>query len=644
MRNPKRTTFLFATLVALVFACQTPVTVDVTGELKQWHKVTLTMDGPEADEADTEVNPFLDYRMTGIITHESGSPSYTIPGYFAADGNAGETSASSGNKWRVHISPDKRGRWDYQLRIEAGAGLAIADISQSGEIVNQASGSFEVGTTDKTGRDFRSGGRLQYVGERYLRFAGSGKYFLKAGADSPENLLAYEDFDGTRSIKGVGEDRPDEAPTTKLKTWNPHTRDWKEGDPTWQGGKGKGLIGALNYLASTGVNSFSFLTYNVGGDGEDVWPYVEPKDKFHFDCSKLDQWQIVFDHGQQLGLYLHFKLQETENDDNDPEPKIAALDGGDLGPERKLYLRELTARFGYELALNWNIGEENTQTTEQQEAMASYIRTVDPYDHHIVLHTYPGQQDRKYTPHLGPDYTLTGLSLQNMWSQVHQLTLHWIEASGDAGKQWVVANDEQNPHYTGVPPDTGYEGFSGVVDYEKIKTHYTLHDIRKYCLWGNLMAGGAGVEYYFGYTLPQNDLGLNDWRSRDESWRYAAIALDFFASNEIPFWEMANKDALVGNPDNDNSRYCFAKEGELYLVYLPDGGTTELDLSGQGGTYEVLWHNPRTGGELSAGSVKAVKGGSAQGLGMPPTDSEEDWMVVVRNKPGLEDLLIVSAG
>ncbi len=30
-----------------------------------------------------------------------------------------------------------------------------------------------------------------------------------------------------------------------------------------------------------------------------------------------------------------------------------------------------------------------------------------------------------------------------------------------------------------------------------------MHDVRKLCLWGNLMAGGAGVEYYFGYKLPK---------------------------------------------------------------------------------------------------------------------------------------------
>ena len=63
------------------------------------------------------------------------------------------------------------------------------------------------------------------------------------------------------------------------------------------------------------MNAFSFLTYNAGGDGDDVWPFVERDMKLHYDCSKLDQWQVVFDHAQSLGLYLHFKTQETEIDD-----------------------------------------------------------------------------------------------------------------------------------------------------------------------------------------------------------------------------------------------------------------------------------------------------------------------------------------
>jgi hypothetical protein len=89
------------------------------------------------------------------------------------------------------------------------------------------------------------------------------------------------------------------------------------GNPVWKNDKGKNIIGAINYLASKGCNVFSFLTYNVGGDGDDVWPFTNPTNKLHYDCSKLDQWQIVFDYAQSLGFYLHFKMQETENDDND---------------------------------------------------------------------------------------------------------------------------------------------------------------------------------------------------------------------------------------------------------------------------------------------------------------------------------------
>ena len=138
--------------------------------------------------------------------------------------------------------------------------------------------------------------------------------------------------------------------------------------------KAKGLIGAINYIASTGCNAISFLTYNAGGDGDNVWPFVKRDDKMHYDCSKLDQWNIVFDHAQRKGVFLHFKMQENELDDNRRGSKKEAgivpesMDGGELGPERKLYCRELVARFGHHQALNWNLGEENTQSTEEQIA------------------------------------------------------------------------------------------------------------------------------------------------------------------------------------------------------------------------------------------------------------------------------------
>ncbi len=236
------------------------------------------------------------------------------------------------------------------------------------------------------------------------------------------------------------------------------------------------------------------------------------------------------------------------------------------------------------LALNWNLGEENTQTSEQQLAMAINLRDTDPYGgHNIVVHTFPNRQENIYPALLGSRSPFTGASLQMAWNNVHERTLRWVRASAEAKKPWVVANDEQGPAGLGVPPDPGYAGFAGK-NAQGNDVGYTLDDIRKSTLWGNLMAGGAGVEYYFGYGLPDNDLVAENFRSRDKSWDYGRIAIDFFHSQKIPFWEMTNVDELVGNDKHDNSRYGFAKANEVYLVYLPSGGTATLDLSKASGS------------------------------------------------------------
>jgi len=224
---------------------------------------------------------------------------------------------------------------------------------------------------------------------------------------------------------------------------------------------------------------------------------------------------------------------------------------------------------------------------------------------------------------------LTGVSLQNPYDAAHERTLRWVTASERAGRPWVVANDEQGPASLGVPPDPGYKGFDGQ-NAQGEEMDYDLHDIRKFTLWGNLMAGGAGVEYYFGYQLPENDLVAEDFRSRERSWNYGRIALAFLRSNQIPYWEMWNTDELVGNPGHNNTRYCFAKPGELYLVYLTSGGSAELDLRGALGRFRVQWFDPRNGGSLRNGSVESVGGDSEVSLGAPPDNPAEDWLIVVR--------------
>lgn len=565
--------------------------VTVEGELRQWHRITLSFEGPATHEGATP-NPFRDYRLNVTVRHTASGREFTVPGFFAADGRAADTGSVSGRCWRAYFAPDATGEWTFVASFRSGADVAISTDPAAGVPMppDGVTGSFVVLPTDKCGRDHRGKGRLQYVGRRYLRFAGTGEWFLKGGADSPENLLAYADFDGT---------------VTSKHRYAPHAGDFRPGDPTWAGGRGTNLIGALNYLADKGMNSVYFLTMNVGGDGDDVWPWTSKSERYRFDCSKLDQWEIVFDHMDRLGLQLHVVLQETENDQ--------LLDGGALGTQRKLYLRELIARFAHHLALVWNLGEENTNTDAERKAFADYIRALDPYDHPIVVHTFPGQKEAVYAPLLGHP-AFEGPSLQNgSLGQTYSTTTNWLLRSAAAGRPWFVCLDENGPANVGVKPDD-------------VDPDHT--EIRTTELWGNLMAGGAGCEWYFGYAYAHNDLNCEDWRSRDAMWDQTRWALEFFQTY-LPFPEMTPSNSLI----SASSGYCLAKPADTYAVYLRTGGTTTLDLGADTNVYVVRWYNPRGGGPLRTGTVERVVGPGVVSLGQPPDSPTNDWAVLVRRPP-----------
>jgi hypothetical protein len=290
--------------------------------------------------------------------------------------------------------------------------------------------------------------------------------------------------------------------------------------------------------------------------------------------------------------------QEQENDQG--------LDEGELGPERRLYYRELIARFGHHLALVWNLGEENTNTDAQRKAFCQYIRALDPYDHPIVCHTFPGQYDQVYEPLLGYEH-FEGPSLQT--NDTHHQTIKWVDRSQAAGRPWFVCLDEIGPAHTGVKPDND---------------DYMHDDVRKKHLWGNLMAGGAGVEWYFGYRFAHNDLNCESWRSREHMWDQTRYAVEFVRSH-LPFARMKHHDELTAAEDD----YCFADPGSVYAVYLPAGGTTELDLGASTEAFTIRWFNPRKGGPMRTGTVALVTGPGTVEIGQPRIDTDKDWLALI---------------
>jgi hypothetical protein len=79
---------------------------------------------------------------------------------------------------------------------------------------------------------------------------------------------------------------------------------------------------------------------------------------------------------------------------------------------------------------------------------------------------------------------------------------------------------------------------------------------------------------------------------------------------------------------------CLAVPGEVYAIYLPEGGRATLDLAGSDEPFEVRWYNPREGGELRTGGVDTITGPGKQQLGNPPAQDSGDWAILVRKGGG----------
>jgi hypothetical protein len=298
---------------------------------------------------------------------------------------------------------------------------------------------------------------------------------------------------------------------------------------------------------------------------------------------------------------LHVVTQETEND-----RRLGGSAG--LNPIRKLYYRELVARFSHHPALLWNLGEENNTPDPDRKEIAHWIRSLDAYKHPITVHTHNNKQLEFYNGLFGDD-GFEATSIQGVMPDYNRDAVILRRKSADAGRPWVIFADEQPPDWRGVMPDADDPN----------------HDEpRTQALWGNLMGGGAGVEWYFGYKYPHMDINCEDFRSRDSMWNQTRFALDFFHQH-LPFADM--------EPDNERvtgakDARLLARADEIIAVYLPSGGEASVRLGA--GAYSVRWYNPRAGGELVRGSTSRIEGTGVKALGRPPADPDKDWAVLIK--------------
>lgn len=592
----------------------------VKGSSKAYQPITIECQGPNVGENNSS-NPFMNYRMT--VTVAGSGKSWKVPGYFAADGDAAQSSATNGNVWRAHFVPPTQGNYTYTVAFRQGNEVAIALNDNVGNPVapNGTNGSFNVGAPDSNAPGFYAQGKLRYVGKQYLRFD-NGEYFIKGGPGSPETFLGITDIDGSEN--GLSD----------LRNYSDHVQDWKSGQPTWKNGKGKGVIGAVNYLVDTAKNnSIYVITLTEGGDGNNVWPWPEraknnKNNIYRYDVSKLAQWNIIFEYMTKKGMHLHILTTETETEQFFEHYEFNATGGNRFAKARKLYYRELIARFGHH-NITWDIGEEyggnsdgkhgypkgigKPGTINQVKLYADYIKAVDPYNSPVVIHTIANNTS-KYNDLYGHP-TFDGLAMQHSPNRTIELAKGYLSNSKNAGRQWIFSSDEQGSAQEANPCDPDNRA-----------------DERRDVLWGPLHVGSWGVEWYGGYQTCGNDFNHRDFRDRASLYNETGHAITYFMNNlSRDLGNMSNNDSLLsGESSAHGGGRVLEQDGEVYSVYLPDASPSGT-LSVANGSYTQRWFNPRSG--AFEGATKTVSGSSIA-LGSPPSSANSDWVVLLKRSNG----------
>ena len=373
----------------------------------RWQTIELSFQGPSSRGMGSP-NPFaapLDVDFTS-----PGGKLFRVPAFYDGDGRGG----LDGNVWRVRFSADRNGEWTWATR-------------SAEPLLDGKRGKLRVVDPGPETSGFQRAGRLEYVGARYLKFREAG-YWLKFGADDPENLL------------GAAFGKEDWAAKKKQ----------------------------IDYLASLGINSVYVMTHNVDGDGNDVWPWVggvpeeAKRNTDRFDVAKLARWRGLFEHIQSKGIAIQIVLED---------------DSAWTGYDHARYYREMIARFGDLSAVYFNFCEEYNERYSFQEALGHLERlaALDPYQHPLAVHNV-SQPVVEYVA--SPLLTVTSIQTQETPpAALNALAVAWLESCLLYNQRpLAVSFDEARPAASRKSWWSVYLGGAIWETYLPVAESYSVHD------------------------------------------------------------------------------------------------------------------------------------------------------------------------
>jgi hypothetical protein len=307
----------------------------------------------------------------------------------------------------------------------------------------------------------------------------------------------------------------------------------------------------------------------------------------------------------------------------------------------RLWLRYVIARYAafsnvflwtlaneYETHPNGSYRLDQPGDVQWARATARLVKQLDPFQHPVTVHPVISSSTRGASPRDPYDrpWRIGGFFGQGDEFDV----LSQQTGQVGAGVVW----DEQLQCWMGDDPDlvaslladrryrkpvlnteNGYEYLRGQPT-EKKQVHHT--DKVRHSAWRIVCAGGYFAAGFNG-TIGHNDI----WNRIDAPNHYSFVVkdegaaeqlrllYDFFTS--LPFWRMEPFDGVA-----PETVVALAEPGQIYVIYLPDGGVATIDLSAASGPLEVEWLDPRSG---YATPGQSTSGGGKRSF-KPPFDGD----------------------
>jgi len=193
------------------------------------------------------------------------------------------------------------------------------------------------------------------------------------------------------------------------------------------------------------------------------------------------------------------------------------------------------------------------------------IASRDPYGHLVTIH--PGHNDPNNS---GTNRIFVGQSWFSFVMQ--QLPQYPVYTSPQQVYRYIL--DDRIYNLPVVNAEFGYEN----------KNYYgyvmTAEYVRKYA-W-SIVLGGGFLSYGSEASIRKVNLDALDSKGST----YMSYLFDFFKN--INWWEMS--------PDTEHADYgfCLSSAAPEYIVYLPDSGSVNLDLSQDSVAFQSQWFNPQT--------------------------------------------------